>query len=138
MAKKKELLGFPVEFGQVSIGDRTASVSISADRSSLEMEEADEHLCERRLTGTILAKPAGWREDQQSLPGMNGDHSLAATFDIHSIKVSKEKISCSLSFAISEIEVGDLAKFAKRAGRVEIQESAPIGGDEDKGTDEAE
>src|SRR5438270_13704897 len=100
MAKKKPaLLDLAVSFGNVSIGDKTCRIGAQIPRAELSLTQADKNLCDRRLTGTILAKPEGWSADQGALPGMAADVELAGTFDVKGINVSGEHIGIGLTFS---------------------------------------
>ncbi len=132
MAKRKTseppaMLELPVEFGGISIGEKTARVGVSIDRANLTVTQADKNLCERRLTGRILARPADELPDQGRLPGMEHDTVINGVFDVKGISLSGRKISLGLTFALKGLDVSVLAHFAKRAGllRVEAIEALP-------------
>ncbi len=145
MDKKKveAVLDLPVAFGNVSIGDKTARIGVTVDRSSLSVSQADKHLCEHRLTGRIVSKPQGDHPDQAALPGMEFETALAGVFDVKGFSVSKDNLGFGLTFAIASIDVANLAHFAKRAGRVVVEdvEAIPANGEaeeEDEEEDEEE
>ncbi len=143
MAKKKtSLLELPVAFGGVSVGDKTARIGCAVDRGeALGIAEADRHLCEQRLTVRMLARPAGDNHDQDRLPGMDDDEKLDAVVDVKGFSVSKDSISFGLTFAIASVDVGALAHFAKRAGKLvvtcaeDIPEKEGSGDDSNNGED---
>jgi len=147
MAKKRtnpptNVLEFPVAFGGVSIGDKTCRIGISVDRSQLSVDQADDHLCEKRLTGSIISRPQGDLPDQGTLPGMAFQSVLRGVFDVKGFSVSADAISFGLTFAIASIDIEKLAHFAKRAGRVVVEEEESIpeaganGDDEDDDEEE--
>jgi hypothetical protein len=143
---KKQLLNVPVDFSNVSIGDKTARIGVSMSRDDgPTLSEAAKTFCNRRITGKIVAKPEGSSADQASLPGMDDDAEITGSFDTKSLNVTDTHFGIGLTFARSEIEVAMLARFAKRAGKlivndVEVIPDPPAGagknGDgEDEDTD---
>jgi hypothetical protein len=121
--KVKALLDLPVKFGTVSLGVNKASFSIAIDRDSIGDEDAIRHLCHRRLTGWILLDSKD-HPDQGSLPGMDiQPKRLSGVFDTNSVKFTPGEVGCTLNMAIKEIDVGDLAGFANRRGRLVISQS---------------
>lgn len=119
MVRRKEadsVLDLPVTFGNISIGDKTARVGVTVMREQLSLSQADRNLCERRLNGKIISRPAGDNPDQASLPGMAFETTLEGVFDVKGFSVSKEALGFGLTFAIAEIDVSNLAHFAKRGG----------------------
>lgn len=72
MAKKKsDVINLPVGYGDVRVGDKTCGIRASVSRDSFPLAQADKTLCERRITGRIIAKPAGWQSDQNAMPGID-------------------------------------------------------------------
>ncbi len=137
MAKKKALLELPVNFGQVSIGDKTARIGATCQRTELTLRVADETLCEARLDGCIVAKPPDENADQGTFPGME-DETLKGTFDVKGFSVTSEQISLGLTFAIKSVDVSLLAHFAKRSGKMIVwgREDLDTGDDEEDGKEE--
>jgi hypothetical protein len=131
MARKKTedggLFNLPCSYGNVSIGDKTCNVRASISRGALKLAEADKNLCEHRLVGKIVAKPAGWTADQSGLPGM-GDHDIemSGCFDVKGLNVKSDSIGIGLTFNIKEVDVSMLAQFAKRDGRIVIDSISEI------------
>ena len=141
MAKKKEpasngnVIEAPVSFKQVSVGAKTARIGVTFDRSDLTLAKADKTLCQHRLVGRIVAKPEGEDPDQQVLPGMEDtDLYLDGIFDVKGLSVSGDQIGVGLTFAVKDVSVSELAKFAQRSGRIIIKEvqDLPAGEDEDE------
>lgn len=131
MAKKKapsSVLELPVSFGNVSIGDKTARIGVTVDRSNITVKKADDSICEKRLTGQIIAKPNGEAPDQGRLQGMErlGDSELDATFDVKGFSVTKDALSFGLTFLLGSVDVAELASFAKREGRLIIEDAEEI------------
>lgn len=134
MAKTKAepaLLELGVDFKIVSVGDKTASVPVSFGRNALSLTKTVEHFCERRLTGCIIAKPAGWEGDEQALPGMEADTELHGTFDTAKVSVGGKSYGVNLSFKLNEIDVATIAEFAKRKGKLIVNEVAALPENED-------
>lgn len=122
MAAEANVLDIPVEFGGVSIGDELARLGIKVSRSSLKLAQADKNLVGKRLTGWVQRTKNGEVEGQKRLPGMkDADLTLVGTFDVKRLGVSAEEISFGLAFNVRSVEVGELAQFAKRTGRLVVQ-----------------
>lgn len=134
---KAAFLELPVSFGGVSIGDRTARLGVSLDRNvvTLDVMKADQSLCGCRLTGKIVARSGEVAGEQDPLPGLDaGDTVLDATFDVKQLSITPASISFGLTFAIKGLDVGELAHFAKRSGKLIVYEVSEIPterGDED-------
>lgn len=125
-----------VQFGGVSIGDETARVGVKIDRGAMTLDDADEFLCGKRLTGRIEVCAPGEQQGQQSLPGMNDARPhLDGTFDVKRFGVGPKEVSAGLTFVLGSIDVSELAKFAKKNGRLTIMEAQylPDDGEEDDG-----
>lgn len=123
-----------VQFGGVSIGDETARVGIKIDRTLLDLEKADDMLCGKRLTGRIEVCAPGEQNGQQSLPGMKDSRPhLDGTFDVKRFGVGLKEFSCGLTFGLGSIDVSELAKFAKKNGRLTVTDAQflPEDGDDD-------
>lgn len=120
VAEQALSLDIPVQYSNVSIGEGTARVGVSIDRSRLNVRDADKKLCGRRLTGTLIAGGANDAPGQQRIPGTNTE--LTGVFDCKSIGMNRKKITAGLTFSLDGIELADLAGLAKRAGRLEIQQ----------------
>lgn len=132
--KKTAMLTLPVAFGNASIGDKIASITIKIGRNNISISQADKNLVGRRLVGHILARPEGAGASQPGFLGDEGDTVLKGIFDVNSISVTTKAIGCSLSFAIKSIKVEDLAHFAKRQGQIVVDEILAI--DDDAGEKE--
>jgi hypothetical protein len=125
MARKKETpeavaaLDLPVSFSNVSIGDGTARVGIQIDRAKLTISKADQNLCGRRLTGKLIAGGVGDAPGQTYLPGTKLPE-LVGIFDVKSFSVNKKRIGAGLTFILEGLDLGLIAKFAKRSGRLVV------------------
>jgi hypothetical protein len=138
MAKKAteaqpQQLNLTVSYGDVSIGDKTARISVKVDRDSLNIKQADSNLCDKRIHGTIVRRPKGEAADQGRLDGMAdiGVHRMPATFDVKGFHVTAKHIGFGLTFAIASIDIGQLVTFAKRSGTLVIDRSEAIPDEEE-------
>ncbi len=145
MARKRtaKVLDLAVAFGNLSVGDKTCRIGVSVDRSELSVSQADKNLCERRLSGYLVCKPPGDHPDQETFDGMDGDSEIKGVFDVKSFTVSKDALSLGLTFAVASVNVSALAHFAKRAGRVLIDEvdeipEKQVGGDNGDDSEETD
>lgn len=141
MTKKKEktttVLDLPVSFGNVSIGDTTARLSVSVERPFLPLLEAGEHLCGRRLTGQVVARANGAESDQPLLPGLEDlDHQLSGIFDVSAFRCSPKLIAFGLTFALNGLDLSVLAHFAKRNGKLVVSEVSDLPEGKDDGDEE--
>lgn len=114
----------PVTFGGVSIGDATARVGIVIDKKLINLKSADQLFCERRLTGKITLGV----HDEDATQGKlidDADHEVAGTFDVKGFRCSADYIGIGATFSLKEIDIAELAKFSKGAGRL-VVESADV------------
>lgn len=125
-----------VAFGNVNIGDKTCRLGFTVPRDVLSIGMADDSLCDRRLTGRIVARSTGG-SDQQSLPGVDADTTITGTFDVKGFSVTRKTISAGLTFALASIDVESLAHFAKRSGQVIITEVADLPTEDKSATGDA-
>lgn len=124
MTKTATELEVDVQFGGVSIGDETARVGIKIDRALMQLDQADEILCGKRLTGRIEVCAPGEQQGQRALPGMKDERPhLDGTFDVKRFGVSLKEISAGLTFGLGSIDVSELAKFAKKNGRLLVTDA---------------
>ena len=128
---KKTRAKIAVKFGGVSIGEDTARLGIVIDRADMpDLLQAESILCGRRLTGDV--RVARTNEDTKCLPGMEDvAYCVASTFDVKRIGVSPKHISAGLTFALSEIDVSDLAHFSKKSGWLNVQNVAVLEDEEE-------
>lgn len=141
MAKKKKAAAaeaemsvsetLPVQFGNVSIGEKTCRVGITIDRRNLGLGAADRTLCGKRLAGSILARANGG-PDQESLPGADDDIELAGIYDVKAFSVTAKALSCGLTFSLESIDLTKLGHFAKRSGLLKITSIGKIPADAPK------
>ena len=144
MAKKTKqpeakVLDLEVAFGGVSIGDKTARIGVSVERSEISVTQADRNICGRRLTGAILARPNNDNPDQAVMDGFDDEINLTGIFDVKQIGITPKAVGFGLTFNLQGLDVANLAMFAKRGGHLKIDNVEDIpeaerngdGGDED-------
>jgi len=112
-----------VDFGGVSIGDESGRLGVKISRDDMTLEMADELFAGRRLTGEITLAELG-DENQERLPGMEDERPpmIESVFDVKRYSAARKQFTVGFTFALSEIFVQDLARFAKRRGRIVINE----------------
>jgi hypothetical protein len=138
MAKngRKSILNVAAKFGGVSIGQETARIGVTFDRSGLNLEDADAVLCGHRLNGRVQL--GNGTDPNQGKLIADVDVEITGAFDAKKLSVSPQFISTGLTFALADIDVSELARFSKGNGRLivehvaEIPESAPAEHDEDE------
>jgi hypothetical protein len=114
-------LDVPVSFGNVSIGENTAGISVKIDRKSLNPVAADELLCGRRVEAKIAAGTTEADPDQPLLFD-DLDYQLAASFEVKGYSVRPKYIRATLNVILADIDVEVLGHFAKRQGRLVVFE----------------
>lgn len=131
MAKKKQesVLDLPVDFGGVSIGDRTARVGVRFDRSAITLADADMAFCGHRLSG--LVKLGGKNDGNGQQVMFDKDLCLEGTFDCKRISADSKQISTGLTFALKDIDIAELAKLSKGSGRLIVLNVAELPDDSD-------
>lgn len=109
-----------VEFGNVSIGDQTARLGVKIAREMLPLTEADRMFCGRRVWGLVaLGQPDN--PDQKVLPTMeDAQIVIEGAWETKQLGVNPNAYSFGLNFKLKEINVSELATFAKRAGTMTI------------------
>jgi hypothetical protein len=118
--KKGKELDLQCAFGDVSIGDHTARVGVTVERSELTVSQADKSLCEKRLIGRITSKPADEHPDQQRFEGMESEDTLNGIFDVKQFSVTKKAVKFGMTFALKSIDIATLSRFAQRNGKLAI------------------
>ena len=128
MAKTKETtFEANVQFGGVSIGDNTARLGMSVDRKLIALSRANDFFCDRRLIGRIVLGLHDEDSDQETLEGMEDvDHEVAGAFDVKGFRVSSGHITFGATFSLKEIDISELAKFSKGAGRLIVTSAGLI------------
>jgi hypothetical protein len=130
VAKKKpesDVLDLIVSYGNMSAGDKSARIGVSMARDRLTLPRAEKQFCEKRLACCLVMSADGSHPDQGHLNGMDADEiELEAVFDVKSIRFTADEISFGLTGALGSLDVGKLAKFAKKQGRLIVNDSTEI------------
>ena len=134
MAKRSAtpaVLEIPLSWGDVSIGESTCRIGCTVQRDKLTLSKADAQLCGKRLVGRIVAVPGSDNPEQRQL--IADETEVAGAFDVKRISFNKKALSFGLTFSIESVRVEDLAHFAKRAGRIVVEEITDIPADDAEG-----
>jgi hypothetical protein len=131
MSKKKpapngDVLDLIVQFGNMNAGDKSARIGVTISRDKLSVPKAEKQFCEKRLACCLVMAEDGASPEQGSLGGIVDDVELEAVFDVKSIRFSSDEISFGLTGALGSLDVGLLAKFAKKQGRLIVNEVSEI------------
>lgn len=137
--KAARILELNVSFGNVNIGEDTVRIGITIPRKEISVSQADKHLCGKRLIGQIIAQAGKGGDGQGGL--FEAGESLDGSFDVKSFNVKRKSLSCGLTFSIASVDINKLAYFAKRNGKLVVDEMTEIpeedeGGDEEEGDEE--
>ena len=137
MATKTKPKTFPIDFGKVSLGDKTARITGSVSRGNLSLEEADKLFCDRRLAVLIRLYRKGETDGQKRM--LDDDaHKVEGSADVKGYRVTSDAFALGFTFSLADIDLMEFAHFSKGAGEVsvlgssEIDVSKPDPGDEDE------
>lgn len=119
------VLDKPVAFGGVSIGKSTGRIGIGIDRGWIELEEAADMFCNRRLIGKVVLGGADDASGQQKLVD-DLEVEVNGAFDCKGFRVTEDSLSTGLTFSLKEVSIADLAKFSKGVGRLVVMETGEI------------
>jgi hypothetical protein len=119
------------EFGNVSIGDQTASIPVKVDSVRFHPDEAERILVGRRVNATIALEEHSER-DQRRLPEMEPPR-IETVCDIKSYRRTVNDWNFKLTFALKEVDAGILSQFAHRTGRCELEVLGDADSDDDDG-----
>lgn len=119
------VLDKPVSFGGVSIGKSTGRIGIGIDRSWIQLDEAADMFCNRRLIGKVVLGGADDASGQQKLVD-DLEVEVNGAFDCKGFRVTEESLSTGLTFSLKEVSIADLAKFSKGVGRLVVMETGEI------------
>jgi hypothetical protein len=126
----KSALVIEVKFGRMSEGGRFVSLPLTIRREVLDLETAAANLVCRRLTGSILARPAGASALQGGIPGLSdgADVMLAGVFTVGRFAVGKKVIATKLTFEIPALPKDQikLFRFAGRSGLLTIESAEDL------------
>lgn len=136
MVKKSVILQMPCQFNNVSVGEKTASISCSVDRSRLKVTVADRNLVGRRLEVKLLGIPRGDEPEQKRM--FDDAEQLDGVMDVNGFTCRLKQLSFTASFKLAEINVTTLCAFAKKSGRIDVYSVGKIPDDEDGDEEEEE
>lgn len=128
-APETDVLTIPVAYGDVGVGDQIARLSVHIDRKRLTLAQADK-LCGKRLVVRITCTAGNDNPEQDPLPGVDADTTMAGACDVKRFSFGPKSIATSLSFSIASIDLPTLCGFAKRAGSVTVDAVTEIPADE--------
>lgn len=132
---KRGKLSLDVEFGGVSYGTDTGRMGVRVSRDRLDVGDAEEMFCGRRLTFLIESGTNGDAPNQRRNPA-DAYEEIKATCDVKRIGLTTKHIGFGLTFSRREVR-GTLEHFAKSAGRLTVLDVADIPED-DEDEDEPE
>ena len=117
--KRKAKVSVACKFTGVSIGEDTARIGVQISRDGMTLDEADGYFVGRRLSGRI--EVLGEDEDpKQKRLLADARPAIEGTFDVKRVGVDRKKFSTGLTFALADIAIEQLGHFAKRTGRMLI------------------
>lgn len=126
----------PVSFGGVSIGKNTGRIGVTLDREWMELEQASDLFCNRRLNGKVVLGRAGDQANQAKLID-DLDHEVSGAFDVKGFRVTLDVLAAGLTFSLVDVDIAELAKFSKGVGRLVVYEIGEIPADAvDEGLDD--
>lgn len=125
---KKAKLQVSVKFSGVSIGKNTARVGAKILRDILTIDQAEGFFCNRRLVGSI--RLGSRSEDPAQTKFLDTDLVVTGSFDVKGYNAQTDSFNIGLTFALTEIDIADLAKFAGGSGQLTVQSTAEIPVDE--------
>lgn len=122
MVKKIDTIKAEVHFGNLSVGDETVKIPIAIDRHRIGLAAVDRNFCNAQLsvTMTVIEDP-----NQQYFDGMK-PKPLAAAAECRSYSVNAKRFSARLIFQLVDIQLDNLAKFAKSAAKIEVTRTGEI------------
>ena len=133
-AKDELSLDVPVKYGRFGTGDHSAAISVQIDRAQMGYAQAEHFLCGSRLAATLVLDAHAGKDvenQEQFAQASTVEATLSATIDIPSFRATPRRFTAQLSFARKEVDLGQLAQFAERAGRLGGYRLGPSGGKKD-------
>jgi len=112
-------LSMDVDFGTVSVGDQTASLGMTFDKSKMGLEKADELLCGSRLAVKIIPGAKGTAPNQKQIP--DAFDKIEAEIDCKHYGVKPDAITARFAFNRSAIDLAILTSLVKRSGKVTLE-----------------
>lgn len=135
-AEQIAVIDIPVDFQGVSLGQDTARLGVKINRDHMGLDKADDAFSGHRLAGKVIL---GDRYDPDQTKFIEDvDVVIETAFDVKRFSVTDSYFSIGLTFSKRDIEVHDLAEFAKKSGRLVVFDIGAIPEDEDGSDDEPE
>lgn len=126
-----EPLELHVDFGGVSFNAETVSVGLTMQRDAIRVGRAAEVFAGTRIEGDLYIG-----NGQRQLPGMDdAAPHISGSFDSSSLSVKRKLLGARLRFPYTDTTIEQMAKFAKRSGRL-IVKNFSILTDDDRDDDE--
>lgn len=124
---------YPVAFAGVTIGEGVARVGVRMDRGEMGLLAADKMFCGRRITGSVKLTKNSDSETPVFEAMRDKDFVVSSTFDVKRLGLNASFYSFGLAFSLQEINIGDLALFAKKTGLLLIDsvEDIPVKADDE-------
>lgn len=125
---------YPADFSGVSIGENTARIGLQFSRERMGLDKADELFCNRRLIGRLVLGHV----DDANMQGELFDGAIAiyGAFDVKGYRVNAAHFAIGATFSRQDVDLKQLADFAKNEGRLQVSELSEI--PDDKKTPEHE
>lgn len=141
MVKKTDtLLELPVSFGNVSIGKKTARLSVSIDRSVLKLTKADDVFCGHRLSGRITVGAKDGLKQGKLIEDADDNaedpHEINGVFDCTRIGANADEITTGLTFSKKDVDISELSMFSNGTGTLYVRDVGDIPEDAKEDSDE--
>jgi hypothetical protein len=119
------VLDKPVQFKSVTINKTTGRLGFSVDRENMQLDQAADCFCNRRLLGKVVLGRVGDAEGQTTMVD-DAQHEVAGAFDVKGFRTTSEALSSGLTFSLADIAIDVLSLFSNRPGRLVVDEVADI------------
>jgi hypothetical protein len=136
--RRRAKFKFPAKFGssKANFGDKTGSLPVFIAREHLELEQADECLCGRKLDVRLEVLGSD-TPGQQRIEGLEGDE-MTAVATVKKFSVGPKGYASTLQFDLNLIDEEKLKSLAKRQGQVSVLSVEELLGDDEEEEQESE
>jgi hypothetical protein len=124
-ARQRPLLLVPVAYQSLTLGAH-GRLGVSIAKDDLSLDDAYEHLCNRRIVATLLGRPEGAGAAQPGFFGEDGDTTISSRFEIGSLSFDGARLKFSLSFDSPVRSLEDFGHVAGRKGMLTVQSSEKL------------
>ena len=123
MAKQKTMA---CSFGGVGIGKDKARISISVDAEKIGAEDMIAMFVGAQLTGKLVCGPSGEQDadGQQVMKGL--DRELDVVAESRGFHTYGDRYTVSLSVSKADTDLGLLADFANRNGKIKLKRTGDV------------